>query len=351
MYTEQMKRKVKNIKKKKDIIILGIETSCDETSVAIVKNGKDILSNVISSQIDIHKRFGGVVPEVASRNHTMAIVEVLNQALDQAKLKITDIDAIGVTYGAGLIGALMVGVSFAKSLSYTNNIPLFAVNHIKGHISAIYTEHKKLQPPFICLLVSGGHTAILEVLSHTKHKLIGETLDDAVGEAYDKVARVLGLGYPGGPVIDRLSKEGNSDIVFRNKDNLVKSSNFSYSGLKTAVINYINMLNQKGSDIPVNDICASFQKDAVDMLIDKTVRATIKSKQNKIVLAGGVAANSYLRENMVKEAEKYNIDVYYPSIRMCTDNAAMIASQAFFDLINGVDVADLSLSPKPSVKL
>lgn len=351
MFKEEMLEKIRKIKNKKDILVLGIETSCDETSIAVVKNGREVLSNVVSSQIEIHKRFGGVVPEVASRNHTMAIVNVLEESLKTAKVTLSNIDAIAVTYGAGLVGALMVGINFAKGLAYANQIPLIAVNHIKGHISANFIEHKDLKPPFICLVVSGGHTAILKVTDYVKHTLIGTTLDDAVGEAYDKVARVMGLGYPGGPKIDKLAKNGEANIKFTKRDKLAKTFNFSYSGLKTAVINYLHKLKQNKQQYKIEDVCASFQKEAIDTLVAKAIKSAKKNRLNKIVLAGGVAANSYLRNQIDQKAQAENLTAYYPPKNMCTDNAAMIASAGYYNVINEVGVSDLTLSPKPSLKL
>ena len=350
-YKEIVKEKLKELKNKEDIIILAIESSCDETSVAIVKNGREVLVNEISSQIDIHTRFGGVVPEVASRNHVLSIDNVLKVALEKANLTLSNIDAIAVTYGAGLSGALMVGVNFAKSLAYSLNLPLIPVNHIKGHISANYIQDKQLEPPFICLVVSGGHTAILKVEDYQNHTLIGQTLDDAIGEAFDKVARVVGLGYPGGPKIDKKAKLGNNNIQFVHKSNLDKSFDISYSGIKTAVINYVHKKEQSKEELNIEDVCCSFQSQAVDMLVDKTIKAAIRHKQKKIVLAGGVAANSYLRESIKEKAEKYGIKVYYPSLSLCTDNAAMIGSAAYYNLINGSGFDNLSLSPNPSLKL
>lgn len=350
MYYENMLKKAEELKNKKDVIILGIESSCDETSVAIVKNGREVLSNVISSQIEIHTRFGGVVPEVASRNHVEAISNVLNESLKQANLKLDDIDAIAVTYGAGLIGALMVGVSFAKSLAYATNKPLIAVNHIKGHMSANYIEHKDLKPPFIGLIVSGGHTAIVKVEDYTTQTLIGSTLDDAIGEAFDKVARVIGLGYPGGPKIDNEAKKGKNSIKFV-KDTLKNSFDSSFSGIKTAVINYVNSLNQKGKEIPIADICCSFQTQAIENLSKKSINACKKFKLNTLCVAGGVSANSFLRQTLTNMAEKENISVYFPPLKLCTDNAAMIASLAYFNLISGIGISDLSLDAVSNIAI
>ncbi len=350
-YIEEMKQKVRKLKDKKDILILAIESSCDETAIAVVKNGREVLSNIISSQIEIHKRFGGVVPEVASRNHTMSISNVYKEALEKAGVTLEDIDAIAVTYGAGLVGALMVGVNFAKALSYSSGKPLIAVNHIKGHIAANYLSHKELEPPFIATVVSGGHTALLRIDDYLNHTLIGSTLDDAVGEAYDKVARVLGLGYPGGPVIDRKAKEGKNNIKFVSRDKLAKTYNFSYSGLKTAVINYLHKQKQNNVEINIPDVCASFQCQAIDVLVEKSILAAKKYKIDKIALAGGVSANSYLRDRIDIRAEESGLKAYYPERIMCTDNAAMIGAAAYFNLINEKGVANLDLSPKPSIKL
>ena len=350
-YEQIIQEKIENIRHKKDVLILAIESSCDETSIAIVKNGRQVLANTISTQIEIHKRFGGVVPEVASRNHVLAINNVLNECLDSAKLTLTDIDAIAVTYGAGLAGALMVGVNFAKSLAYALQKPLIAVNHIQGHISANYLAHNSLKPPFICLVVSGGHTAILKCTDFTKYEKIGSTLDDAVGECFDKVARVLGLGYPGGPKIDKLAKDGNANINFVTSDTLANTYNFSYSGIKTAVINYLHQKEQLNEQINVADICASFETEAMKPLITKAVRASQEFNINKIVLAGGVAGNSYLRENLQKECDKNSIEFYCPPLTLCTDNAAMIGAQAYFNLMESKDVATLTLSPSPNLKL
>ena len=350
MYFEQMQKKVERLKGKKDIVVLGIESSCDETSIAVVKNGREVLSNVISSQIDIHKRFGGVVPEVASRNHVMAIPNVLDQALLEAGIKISDIDAIAVTYGAGLIGALMVGVCFAKSLAYALEIPLIAVSHIHGHMCANFITYNDLVPPFVGLIVSGGHTAIVEVKDYINFKVLGSTLDDAVGECLDKVARVLGLEYPGGPKIDKLGKQGNPTIKF-SKDSLKNSYDSSFSGLKTATINFIHNLNQKNKTIPINDICASLEKEAFIPLINKTIRACKDLGYNKICVAGGVSANSFLRENLKSQAQKSEIEVFFPDMKLCTDNAAMIASQGYFNLLNDVGLSDINLDAVSNIAL
>lgn len=326
---------------KKDILILGIESSCDETSVAVVKNGREVLSMVTNTQIDIHKLYGGVVPEIASRNHVMNIDSVYNEALKQAKVTIADIDAIAVTYGAGLLGALIVGVNFAKALAYSTGKPLVAVNHIEGHIAANYIAHKDLKPPFACLIVSGGHTALVEMKSYTERKLIGTTTDDAIGEAFDKVARECGLEYPGGPNVQRQAERGEANITFTNMlKEKIKDYNFSYSGLKTAVINYIHNHKQRGEEISVPDVCASFQDEAVTQVVQKSIKALKDFGYDKIALAGGVSANAHLRKKMDEEAAKIKAKVYYPPLNLCTDNAAMIASAGYFSYIENKSIVD-----------
>ena len=330
--------------------ILAIESSCDETSCAVVVDGRKCLSNIVSSQIDIHTRFGGVVPEVASRNHITAIDNVVNLSLKEAGVTLNDIDAIAVTYGAGLIGSLLVGVSYAKGLAYTTGKPLIAVNHIYGHIASNYLSSEELEPPFICLLVSGGHTAIIKVSDYNHHEVIGSTLDDAVGESFDKVARVLGLGYPGGPKVSKMAEKGNANIVF-SKPNDTLGYNFSFSGKKTAVINYIHKLEQAKQEIPVEDICASFETLAVNELVEKTIKAAIDSGFKNIVIAGGVSANKKLRETLTKKAEENGLKCYVPAFEYCTDNAAMIGSAAYYAYKDGIGIADMSLAPKPSLSL
>ena len=330
--------------------ILAIESSCDETSCAVVENGRKVFSNIVSSQIDIHTRFGGVVPEVASRNHITAIDNVVNLALSEAKCELKDIDAIAVTYGAGLIGSLLVGVSYAKGLAYATKKPLIAVNHIYGHIASNYLSSQELEPPFICLLVSGGHTAIIKVQDYNHHELVGTTLDDAVGESFDKVARVLGLGYPGGPKVSKLAEEGNANIQFA-KPNDTLGYNFSFSGKKTAVINYIHKLEQAGKEIPKADVCASFEKWAIDELVEKTIKACLDFNYNKVVIAGGVSANKYLRESLNKKAEENGIKCFVPKLEYCTDNAAMIGSAAYYAYKDGIGLADINLAPKPNLSL
>jgi len=325
----------------KDIFILGIESSCDETSMSIVKNGREVISLVISSQIDIHKLYGGVVPEIASRNHVLALNGVLSETLNKANMKIEDIDAIAVTYGAGLMGALIVGVNFAKGLAFANNKPLIKVNHIEGHIAANYISHKTLEPPFACLIVSGGHTALVKMEDYTTRKLYGSTTDDAVGEAFDKVARELGLEYPGGPNIQKQAEKGEENIKFINKPHeKFKDYNFSYSGLKTAVVNYIHNQKQRGGSINVSDVCASFQREAVDQLVQKSIHLLKNQELDKIVISGGVSANKLLRETMDREALKMGARVYYPELILCTDNAAMIASAGYYNYMADKGIVD-----------
>lgn len=338
----------------KDIIILAIESSCDETSVAVVKNGRELLSNVVSSQIDTHKLYGGVVPEIASRGHVLAIDKVYSQALAEAKVSIEDIDAIAVTYGAGLLGALIVGVNFAKALAYRYKKPLVAVSHIEGHIAANFISCKTLEPPFLCVIVSGGHTALVKQTGYTTHELLGQTTDDAIGEAFDKVARECGLMYPGGPNVQRQAKLGEAKIKFVSKPNseVVKDYNFSYSGLKTAVINYIHGKRQRGEELNIADICASFQSEAVGQVVSKTMQAVKQFDIKKVVLAGGVSANELLRDSMSREAQKLGAQAYFPRLELCTDNAAMIASAGYFDFIEHKNIVDpRTLAPCSNVEL
>ena len=338
---------------KKDILILGIESSCDETSVSVVKNGREVLSMVTNTQIDIHKLYGGVVPEIASRNHVMNIDTVYKEALAQANVTIDDIDAIAVTYGAGLLGALIVGVNFAKALAYSTGKPLIAVNHIEGHIAANYIAHEKLEPPFACLIVSGGHTALVEMKSYVDRTLIGTTTDDAIGECFDKVARECGLEYPGGPNVQKQAELGEANMKFTGMwKEKIKDFNFSYSGLKTAVINYIHNEKQRGNEINIPNICASFQDEAVWQVVSKSVHAIKELGYDKIVLAGGVSANALLRQKMDEEAGKIGAKVFYPPIKLCTDNAAMIASAGYYNFINNKAIADpKTLVPTSTIAL
>lgn len=333
----------------KDIYVLGIESSCDDTSVAVVKNGRELLSNVISSQIDIHTLYGGVVPEIASRNHTKNIEFCLEKALQDAGVTLKEISAIAVTYGAGLLGSLIVGVSFAKSLSYMTGIPLYAVNHIEGHISANYLEHKDLKPPFMCLVVSGGHTALFNQKDYVTKELICTTVDDAIGEAFDKVARECGLGYPGGPKIQKMAENGKATIKFVKP--YASIENFSYSGLKTAVINYLHNKKQRNEDVDIEDVCASFQEQAVEQIAVKVKEELKKTNSKKLVLAGGVSANTHLRKVLKEICDRMGVKLYYPSLTLCTDNAGMIACQGYYNLKAGKETASLDLAPASTIKL
>lgn len=350
-YIELAKEKYEALKSKEDVLILSIESSCDETSIALVKNGRQVLSNIVSSQIDIHKLYGGVVPEIASRNHIKNITGVLDEALKVAGVKLSDIDAVAVTYGAGLIGALLVGVNFAKTLAYSLKVPLIAVSHVHGHIGANYISHLDLEPPFLCLMVSGGHTAIIDVQDYCQFKLVGSTVDDSVGECFDKVARVLGLSYPGGPAIDKLAKEGNNIIKFNYKPPLKDSFNFSFSGLKTAVVNFVHNREQRGEEFNHADLAYSFQELVTEELCTKTMHACKQLGQTKLVVAGGVGANSRLRERLQKECEENGIKAYMPALKYCTDNAAMIGSIAYYYIKAGIGFADLTLTAKPTVNI
>ena len=339
------------MKEKKDILILGIESSCDETAAAVVKNGREVLSNVISSQIELHKLYGGVVPEIASRKHIEKINQVIEEALSQAEVMLDDLDAIGVTYGPGLVGALLVGVSEAKAISYAKNLPLVGVHHIEGHISANYIEHPDLKPPFACLVVSGGHTHLVVVQDYGTYEIIGRTRDDAAGEAFDKVARAIGLGYPGGPKIDRLSKEGNPDAISFPKARVADAPyDFSFSGLKSAVLNYLNGCRMKGEPIIEADVAASFQKAVIDVLVEHSMMAVKEFGFNKFAIAGGVASNSSLRLAMEEACRKNHVAFYYPSPVFCTDNAAMIGTAAYYEYLAGTRHG-LDLNAVPNLNL
>ena len=337
--------------KNNQLITLAIETSCDETSAALVADGRNVLSNVVSSQIDVHKVFGGVVPEIASRHHLENINTVCERAIREASVKPGEIDMIGVTYGPGLVGALLIGIATAKAFSFAWNKPLVGVHHIQGHISANYITHKGLAPPFISLVISGGHTSIVEVTGYNECKVLGKTRDDAAGEAYDKVARVLGIGYPGGPAIDKIAKAGNPHAVefkrvFLEKDRF----DFSFSGIKTGVLNYLNSEKQAGREINIADVAASFQLAIMEVIVFKCVNAVRFAKKDKLVLAGGVAANSLLREMLSVECEKYGIELYYPPPDLCTDNAAMIGCAAYYKYMAG-GKDDLTLDAYANLEL
>lgn len=336
---------------KKDIYILGIESSCDETAASVVKNGREVLSNVISSQIDLHTLYGGVVPEIASRKHIERINQVIEEALTTANMTLDDLDAIGVTYGPGLVGALLVGVAEAKAISYAKKLPLVGVHHIEGHISANYIENPDLEPPFVCLVVSGGHTHLVVVRDYGKYEILGRTRDDAAGEAFDKVARAIGLGYPGGPKIDKISKEGNPEAIAFPRPKFEDSPyDFSFSGLKSAVLNYLNGCQMKGIEVNRADVAASFQKAVCDVLVEHAMIAVKESGLNKFAIAGGVASNSALRAAFEKACAERDIEFYHPSPIFCTDNAAMIGVAAYYEFIAGKRDG-LDLNAVPNLKL
>ena len=329
----------------KDIITMGIESSCDETSVSIVKNGREVLSNIIDTQIPIHEKYGGVVPEIASRNHIEAISRVTKKALEEAKVKMVDIDAITPTYGPGLVGTLLVGLSYAKALSFANEIPLVGVNHVQGHIASNYVTYKELEPPFLCVMMSGGNTQIIYVKSYTEFEVLGKTRDDAIGEAFDKVARVVGLGYPGGPKVDKLAQEGQAIIELPKTHFNDDTLDFSFSGIKTAVIN----LHHKMPNINKADLCASFQRTVTETLMENVEIAIQKTGLRTIALAGGVSSNSYIRKKFL-ELEQKGIKVYMPDLKLCTDNAAMIASAGYYNYMAGKRNG-LDLNAVPNLKL
>lgn len=335
----------------KDVYILAIESSCDETAAAVVKNGRTVLSNVISSQIELHKLYGGVVPEIASRKHIEKINQVIEEALTQANMTLEEMDAIGVTYGPGLVGALLVGVAEAKAIAYAAKKPLVGVHHIEGHISANYIENPDLEPPFVCLVVSGGHTHLVVVNEYGNYQIIGRTRDDAAGEAFDKVARAIGLGYPGGPKIDKLSKEGNEKAIKFPKAHVEGAPyDFSFSGLKSAVLNYINGAKMKGETVVEADVAASFQKAVIDVLVEHAMMAVKDFGMDKLAIAGGVASNSSLRNAMKEACEKNGVKFYHPSPILCTDNAAMIGAAAYYEYIAGVRHG-WDLNAVPNLKL
>ena len=335
----------------KDITILGIESSCDETAAAVVVNGRTVLSNEISSQIDIHTLYGGVVPEIASRKHVERVNQVIREALRKADRKLSDLDAIAVTYGPGLVGALLVGVSEAKAISFASGIPLVGVHHIEGHISANYIAAPELEPPFLCLVVSGGHTHLVIVRDYGEYEILGRTMDDAAGEAFDKVARAVGLGYPGGPKIDRAASEGNPDAIRFPRGKVSDSAfDFSFSGLKSAVLNYLNTEEMAGRSICVPDVAASFQKSVVEVLVGHAMAAAREYHCSRFALAGGVASNSALRAAAKEACKENGITFYCPPSILCTDNAAMIACAGYYDYLHGKR-SGLDLNAVPNLAL
>ncbi|MBO4374471.1 MAG: tRNA (adenosine(37)-N6)-threonylcarbamoyltransferase complex transferase subunit TsaD [Lachnospiraceae bacterium] len=334
-----------------DILILGIESSCDETAAAIVRNGREILSNIICSQISTHTIYGGVVPEIASRQHIEKINFVVDEAVRQAGISDCDLCAVGVTYGPGLVGPLLVGVSFAKGYSFAKKLPLIGVNHIEGHICSNLIEYKDLNPPFLCLIVSGGHTHLVIMEDHGRYTVLGRTMDDAAGESFDKVARAIGLGYPGGPKIDKAAKGGNPEAIAFPRAKIADNEySFSFSGLKSAVLNYLNSCHQAKKEINRDDVAASFQAAVVDVLVSNAMRAVENTGLKKLALAGGVASNTALREAMQRECQKRDVDFFVPSPVLCTDNGAMIASAAYFGYIEK-KIAGPDLNAVPNLKL
>ena len=334
-----------------NITILAIESSCDETAAAVVRDGREVLSNIISSQIDLHTLYGGVVPEIASRKHIERIDQVIGEALKTAGMALHDMDAIAVTYGPGLVGALLVGVSAAKAISFASGIPLVGVHHIEGHISANYIENRELEPPFVCLVVSGGHSHLVKVTDYGEYEILGRTRDDAAGEAFDKVARAIGLGYPGGPKIDKVSKEGNPDAIPFPRARVADAVyDFSFSGLKSAVLNYLNSCEMKGIAVCQADVAASFQKAVVDVLTEHSLQALEECGMKKFAIAGGVASNSALRQRLEEECEKRGVAFYRPSPVLCTDNAAMIGAAAYYEYRKGVRHG-YDLNAVPNLKL
>jgi len=334
----------------KEILILGIETSCDETSASVLKNGTEVLSNVISSQIDLHRLYGGVVPEVASRKHVESIIPVIDRAVKESGKALEEISAVGVTCGPGLAGALLVGISAAKALAFALGIPVIGVDHIEGHICANYLENPDLEPPLVCLVVSGGHSHLIKITSDGEYEVLGRTRDDAAGEAFDKVARTIGLGYPGGPLIDKAAASGNPDAVRFPKTYFSESLDFSFSGIKTAVLNYVNNMERKNEKWSVEDVAASFQKAVAEVLVTNSIKAVKQSGLNALALAGGVASNSLLRLELEKAAAKEGIRLSVPRPVLCTDNAAMIACAAYRKFIAG-KISGLDLNAIPGLKL
>ena len=349
-YESRMRAKADALRARDSAVILSVESSCDETAVAVVENGRIERANAIATQIDVHALYGGVVPEIASRMHVEAIDPLLDEALRQAGLTLDEIDAVAVTYGPGLVGALLTGVSWAKGLAYAAEKPLIPVNHIEGHVSANYVAHPDLEPPFVCLVASGGHSHIVSVNHYSSYELLGGTTDDAAGEAFDKVARVLNIPYPGGPLLDRLADEGDDHAYKFPRPHTEGKYDFSFSGLKTAVINQAHHLRQQGVEINAKDWAASFRRSVVDLLVDKTLSAALDTGAKRVAVAGGVAANSLLRAELARRGEKAGLQVFIPPKRLCTDNAVMIGSAGFYRLMAG-ELAALDLNALPSLNM
>jgi len=335
---------------KEDIYILALESSCDETAASVNKNGLEVLSNVVSSQVNLHKKFGGVVPEIASRKHLELLLPVIDQALAESGIDFKDLDAVASTYGPGLVGGLLVTLTAAKTISLSLNIPLIGVNHITGHIYANFIENPDIKKPLICLTISGGHTDLLYFENLRGYKILGRTIDDAAGEAFDKISRFMGLGYPGGPAIEKAALSGNENAVDFPRADLGDSYNFSFSGLKTSVMNYLNNEKQRGNEINKNDLAASFQEAVVDSLASNLIKAVKEYQVQSVVLSGGVAANQRLREVITERLKEHNLDLYYPPLELCTDNAAMIGAVAYYQYLDH-DFAPLSISADPALKL
>ncbi len=332
------------------VLILGIESSCDETAASVVKNGTEVLSYVIASSASIHRQFGGVVPEIASRQHVQYILPVINQALADAGIDLSDIDAIAVTQGPGLIGSLLVGVTAAKTLAFCANKPLLAIHHLAGHIAANYLTENAIKPPYLALIVSGAHSHIVEVVDYTHFRILARTRDDAPGEAFDKIAREMGIGYPGGPIVDQLAKNGNENYLALPHTKFSESFDYSFSGIKTATLNHLNKLRMQGQTIPIEDICASFQKAVCDTLLEHFFQALQATGYQKAVIAGGVSANSYLRTHAVQECQKLGYELSIPPLAFCTDNAAMIAAQGYHAYC-AKNFADTSFNPMATMSL
>ena len=349
-YEMRMREKAEELRKKGHAVIMAVESSCDETAVAIVRDGRELLANEIATQIDIHALYGGVVPEIASRSHVEALDPLCDRALEKAGMTIDEIDAIAVTYGPGLVGALLTGVSWAKAYAWALDKPLIPVNHIEGHVSANYIAHPDLEPPFLCLVASGGHSHIVHVDGYGSYTLVGQTTDDAAGEACDKAARALKIPYPGGPLLDKLAETGNDRAYTFPKPHTPGKYDFSFSGLKTAVVNLTHNLEQQGKEYVAEDFAASFRKAVVDCLVEKTMLAARDTGAKAVAVAGGVAANRLLRRDMEAHAGKRGLKCYMPPMNLCTDNAAMIGSAAFYRLMKG-EVAALDLNAQPSLKL
>lgn len=349
-YAARMRRKADTLMRRGAATVLAVESSCDETAIAVVENGRIERSNAIASQIDVHALYGGVVPEIASRMHVEALDPLLDVALQEAGLTLEAIDAVAVTHGPGLVGALLTGVSWAKGLAYAADKPLVAVNHIEGHVSANYVAHPSLEPPFVCLVASGGHSHIVSVERYGQYRLLGGTTDDAAGEAFDKVARVLGIPYPGGPLLDKLAEEGDDAAYAFPHPHTQGKYDFSFSGLKTAVINQAHRLRQQGQPIVAKDWAASFRRCVVDLLVDKTLAAALDAGAKRVAVAGGVAANSLLRRELARRGEAAGLEVYIPPKRLCTDNAVMIGAAGFYRLMSG-ELAELDCNALPALRM